>query len=124
MGISLAASIVFTPSGVAFMMSLRVRDIPATDQVGIFLQGLLGMILLLYLQAVLLLVAIGQYIVHLYMAVSIRKDNKEYLAGDSEDQWGFGQVIAMVLLIPVVREIGKAYIGGLDPPWVSDMTNN
>jgi len=48
---------------------------------------------------ILLLLAATQLPVHLYSIFSLRSANEYLLSdGDSEMQWGFGQVVAMVLL--------------------------
>lgn len=52
---------------------------------------------------------IGQFTVHLYMAVSLRHANQAYL-DESEDEWGFGQVLAVVLLFPLVIEGGQELV--------------
>lgn len=42
------------------------------------------------------------------MVIALRIANQKFLEGDSEDVWGFGQVVALVLLTPV----GNACIKG------------
>ncbi|KAI8944359.1 hypothetical protein F4801DRAFT_223408 [Xylaria longipes] len=51
-----------------------------------------------------LTVALIQYPVHAYTLFALRKSNEPYLSGDSENQWGFGQVIALVLVASVLTE--------------------
>jgi hypothetical protein len=63
----------------------------------------------LQLRVLLLVSILGQYFVHLYMTFAIRASNKRYLT-DSEDTWGFGQIIAIVLLVPVLKDFGREYI--------------
>jgi hypothetical protein len=53
----------------------------------------------------LVLTALLQYPLHLYMVIAIRQSNKRSLGGDGENTWGFGQVVALVLLVPVFKEI-------------------
>lgn len=55
--------------------------------------------------------ALLQYPLHLYMVCGIRAANKKYLQGDPEDSWGFGQVVALILLLPVLKECVRACIG-------------
>lgn len=43
-----------------------------------------------------------QYPLHLYMVLTMRRWNSGLLDGDSEDAWGFGQVVALVLLAPTL----------------------
>ncbi|KAK1831432.1 hypothetical protein QBC39DRAFT_351297 [Podospora conica] len=50
-----------------------------------------------YAQIVLVL-SFMQYPLHLYSVVALRVSNRGLLEGDSEDSWGFGQVVALVLL--------------------------
>ncbi|RMJ04789.1 hypothetical protein CDV36_014540 [Fusarium kuroshium] len=45
----------------------------------------------------LLPLAMAQYPLHLYMVIAIRIRNERFLEGDSENDWGFGQIIALVL---------------------------
>jgi hypothetical protein len=65
----------------------------------------------LILRLLLILSAFGQYILHTYMVIRLRKANQKFLDGDSEDEWGFGQVIPLVLLFPIIRQIGLSYKG-------------
>ena len=46
----------------------------------------------------LILIAVLQYPLHLYMLIAIRESNRDTLGGDSEDSWGFGQIVALTLL--------------------------
>jgi len=50
--------------------------------------------------------ALLQFPLHLYMVIALRAANEKYLEveEDSEQTWGFGQVVALVLVIPVLRE--------------------
>ncbi len=43
-----------------------------------------------------------QYPLHLYMVLTMRRWNSGLLDGDSEDAWGFGQIVALVLLAPTL----------------------
>lgn len=45
------------------------------------------------------------------MAIRIRKANEKFLVRDPENAWGFGQIVPLVLLIPVLQEFGKAQKG-------------
>lgn len=55
--------------------------------------------------------AMAQYPLHLYMAIAIRKDNERFLEGDSETDWGFGQIIALVLCTAMCIECIRAVFG-------------
>jgi hypothetical protein len=55
-------------------------------------------------------IALLQYPLHLYMAVAIRVSNQPYLEGESENTWAFGQIVALVLLVPVIKECAEGYI--------------
>ena len=52
-----------------------------------------------------------QYPLHLYMIIQLRRANPHNAAnGGSEDKWDFGQVAALVLILPVVKECIAGYI--------------
>lgn len=75
-----------------------------------------GMWLLIWIARIFLLItALLQYPLHLYMVVSLRVANDKYLQGDSENTWGFGQIVALILLIPVFKECGAVYISKFSP---------
>lgn len=42
--------------------------------------------------------AMLQYPLHLYMVITMRTVNRGSLGGDSEDSWGFGQIVALTML--------------------------
>ena len=53
-----------------------------------------------------------QYPLHLYMVIQLRKANPHNAGnGGSEDRWDFGQIAALVLILPVVKECIAGYIG-------------
>lgn len=58
-----------------------------------------------------LLLAILQCPVHGYMLFALRASNENHLSGDSENQWGFGQIVPLVLFISVVTEGTLAAVG-------------
>lgn len=62
-------------------------------------------------KALLLLLATFQYVIHIYMIFAMRAANEHHLKGDSENSWGFGQVVAMVLLGSSVLQGVRAIIG-------------
>jgi hypothetical protein len=62
-------------------------------------------------KALLLLLATFQYAIHIYMIFAMRAANEHHLKGDSENSWGFGQVVAMVLLGSSVVQGIRAIIG-------------
>jgi hypothetical protein len=53
--------------------------------------------------------ALLQYPVHLYSTVALRISNENLLGGDSENNWGFGQVFALVLVADTMIKAGTAY---------------
>ncbi|KAK0641424.1 hypothetical protein B0T16DRAFT_419812 [Cercophora newfieldiana] len=53
--------------------------------------------------------ALYQYPLHLYSTVALRVSNEGLLEGDSENSWGFGQVIALVLVVDTLIKCGTAY---------------
>ena len=59
-------------------------------------------------QNAILLPLVFQYPLHLYFIVTMRRWNADLLVGDSEDTWGFGQILALVLLAPTILECAKA----------------
>lgn len=56
-------------------------------------------------------VTVGQYLLHLYMVWAIRSANRVHLQGDSEDTWGFGQVVALIQILPVLKGCTENCIG-------------
>jgi hypothetical protein len=50
------------------------------------------------------------------MVIAIRVPNQSFLEGDSENTWGFGQVVALVLLIPILKECVFGFIGKAESP--------
>lgn len=50
------------------------------------------------LKSVVLGIAMVQFPVHTYMIFALRYSNEHRLSGDSENTWGFGQIVALVLL--------------------------
>lgn len=51
---------------------------------------------------------------HLYMVIALRATNQPLLEGDSENAWGFGQVISMVMVAATLSECWKGYRGAWD----------
>lgn len=64
-----------------------------------------------------LILSFVQYPLHLYSVVALRVSNGRLLEGDSEDTWGFGQVVALVLLGAVLARCVYGVFGesGLRP---------
>lgn len=58
-----------------------------------------------------LIIAMMQYPVHVYTVFALRIANEERLDGDSENDWGFGQVVALALLISSVLQCIRTVIG-------------
>ncbi|KAK3348732.1 hypothetical protein B0T25DRAFT_546399 [Lasiosphaeria hispida] len=52
--------------------------------------------------------ALLQYPLHLYSTVALRTSNEGLLEGDSENNWGFGQVMALVLVVDTFIKCGLA----------------
>ncbi|KAK8048146.1 hypothetical protein PG994_009876 [Apiospora phragmitis] len=50
-----------------------------------------------------------QYPVQGYMMYALRATNEQYLSGSSENEWGFGQIVALVLVVAMVLECVKAW---------------
>jgi hypothetical protein len=69
------------------------------------------------LQVAVVLITFLQYPVHLYMVIALRIANhdRKYLTGDSENLWGFGQVVAIILVVPILRACTGAYVGEYFP---------
>lgn len=57
-------------------------------------------------------IALVQYPLHLYMVIAMRASNEGQIYGDSEDDWGFGQIVALVLALASVFECVKGVLGG------------
>ncbi|KAI0528431.1 hypothetical protein GGR58DRAFT_509347 [Xylaria digitata] len=64
-----------------------------------------------------LTVALVQYPVHVYTLFTLRKSNEPYLFGDSEDQWGLGQVVALVLVASTLLVCLQAIIEYVFRKW-------
>jgi hypothetical protein len=56
-------------------------------------------------------VALLQYPLHHYMVIAMRASNEGQISGDSEDDWGFGQIVALVLALASVFECVKGVLG-------------
>lgn len=56
-------------------------------------------------------IPLAQFLVHLYMVWAIRSANRMYLQGESEDTWGFGQVVALIQILPVLKGCTKDCMG-------------
>lgn len=59
-----------------------------------------------------IIIGLLQYPIHLYMLITMRGMNADLLTGYSENTWGFGQVVALVLLSPTLLEILRGIKGG------------
>ncbi|KAK8139462.1 hypothetical protein PG984_002842 [Apiospora sp. TS-2023a] len=51
-----------------------------------------------------------QYPVHGYMIYALRSSNEGYLSGNSENEWGFGQIVALVLVAAMLLECFKVLV--------------
>jgi hypothetical protein len=58
-----------------------------------------------------LIIAMMQYPVHVYTVFALRIANEDRLDGDSENYWGFGQVVALALLASSVLQCIRTVIG-------------
>ncbi|KAH8781167.1 hypothetical protein F5883DRAFT_539532 [Diaporthe sp. PMI_573] len=45
-----------------------------------------------------------------YMAFAARQSNNLYLSGESENQWGFGHIVPLVLLVSVISDCLGAFV--------------
>lgn len=57
------------------------------------------------------------------MVIAARKSNEVYLSGESENQWGFGQVVPLVLLSSVIAQCLGAFISECYPMYPKDDFN-
>ncbi|KAH6954869.1 hypothetical protein DER45DRAFT_317013 [Fusarium avenaceum] len=51
--------------------------------------------------------AMYQYPIHLYMTIALGAANESLLSGDSENAWGFGQIVALILCATTLLECVK-----------------
>ena len=66
----------------------------------------------LYWQKSVIVVGTLQFILHVYILVALRVSNQSLLDNVAlEDQWGFGQVIAIVMLVATLLECAKGLEG-------------
>lgn len=66
----------------------------------------------LYWQKAVITVGALQYILHVYIVMALRVSNQSLLDNIAlEDQWGFGQVIAIVMLVVTLLECAKGLEG-------------
>jgi hypothetical protein len=63
------------------------------------------------LKLAVLTLAMLQYPLHIYMIFALRAGNEHLLNGDSENYWGFGQIVALVLLASSVLQGFRAILG-------------
>jgi hypothetical protein len=71
-------------------------------------------------RGVVLVVALLQYPLHLYSAVALRISNEDFLDGESEGEWSFGQVMALMLVADTLIKCGTAIYSELPsyPPLI------
>jgi hypothetical protein len=60
-----------------------------------------------------LTLALVQYPLHLYSVLALRISNQHLLSGESENTWGFGQIVALVMLAQTFIECLRASKGTL-----------
>lgn len=63
------------------------------------------------LKVTVLMLAMLQYPLHIYMIFALRAANEYRLNGDSENYWGFGQIVALVLLTSSILQGFRALLG-------------
>lgn len=68
-----------------------------------------------------LTLALAQYPVHGYMVYALRASNEKFLSGSSENEWGFGQIVAMTLVGSTLFECFKAWAGKIEIPQNPDL---
>ena len=61
--------------------------------------------------AMILQIALIQYPLHLYMVIALRSSNEDHIGGDSENYWGFGQIVALALASATVFACVKGIFG-------------
>ncbi|KAM0355156.1 hypothetical protein ACHAPU_001019 [Fusarium lateritium] len=59
--------------------------------------------------------AMAQYPLHLCMVIAIRVGNESLLNGDSENTWGFGQIVSLILCAAALLECVKGIVGKIGP---------
>lgn len=68
----------------------------------------------LYLQKSIIILGTLQYTLHVYILVALRVSNQPLLDNLAlEEQWGFGQVIAIIMLVATLLECAKGLEGKL-----------
>lgn len=115
--LAIAAAVSRPDLGTGFNPSTNIKgwSIRLKHRLGVLTRTCLELILrsagpiILVLRGLMVTSAIGQYPIHLYMAIRLRRANRDAF-GAAEDEWGFGQVLAVVLLLPIFVEIGQEYV--------------
>ncbi|KAF2796345.1 hypothetical protein K505DRAFT_323367 [Melanomma pulvis-pyrius CBS 109.77] len=89
---------------------------PHVDKIylGVTSAFMLVPIVVFILELLFVLGTIMQFPLYLYMAIQLRQSNERHLS-EPEKEWGFGQVVAIVLLLAVGKAFAKAYIGLATP---------
>ena len=65
-------------------------------------------------QTQIMMISVPQFILHVYILVALRTANQPLLDNAAlEDQWGFGQVIAIMMLVATLLECAKSVEGEL-----------
>ena len=64
-----------------------------------------------FVEPALVILPLAQFLLHLYMVWAIRSANRMHLQGESEDTWGFGQVVALVQILPILKGCAKDCMG-------------
>lgn len=59
------------------------------------------------------MLAMLQYPLHLYMVIALRAANEALLSGDSENEWGFGQIVALITAFSTIFECFRGVSGRL-----------
>lgn len=63
----------------------------------------------------LVIVPVAQFLLYLYVVWAIRSANRMHLQGESEDTWGFGQVVALIQILPILKGCAKDCMGKTAP---------
>jgi hypothetical protein len=58
--------------------------------------------------------AIVHYPLHLCMVIALRLENEDLLSGDSENTWGFGQIVSLIVCAAALLECAKGALGKTD----------
>ena len=69
----------------------------------------------LFWEGIILLYGVLQFVLHVYTLVALRVSNQRLLDSSLEDQWGFAQVLALVMLGSTLLECARSLEGENSP---------